>query len=92
MFRRLVLGIDHGGAGYGVLRGFPSWNLDMTLSKDFRVRERVSASLLFQFTNVLNHFVPSNPTVNIDSPQNFGVVTSQANTPRQMQFGLRIRF
>ena len=91
-FRRLILGLDHDGGGTGIVRGFGTWNLDMTLSKDFRARERVGATLMFQFTNVLNHFQPSNPTLNIDSPSSFGVVTSQANTPRQMQFGLRIRF
>jgi hypothetical protein len=91
-FRRLILGIDHGGNGYGVIRGFPTWNLDMTVAKQFRVREQMGATLMFQFTNILNHFQPSNPTVNIDSPASFGVVTGQANTPRRMQFGLRIHF
>ena len=91
-FRRLILGIDHGGNGTGVLRGFPTWNLDMTVAKEFRVMEQVGATLMFQFTNILNHFQPSNPAVNIDSPASFGVVTGQANTPRRIQFGLRIRF
>jgi hypothetical protein len=91
-FRRLILGIDNGGNGTGVLRGFPTWNLDMTLAKQFRFRERVGATLMFQFTNILNHFQPSNPTVSLDSLGSFGVVTGQANTPRRMQFGLRISF
>jgi hypothetical protein len=91
-FRRLILGIDHGGSGTGVLRGFPTWNLDMTVAKEFRATERVGATLIFQFTNILNHFQPSTPTVNIDSPGSFGVVTGAANTARRMQFGLRIRF
>jgi hypothetical protein len=91
-FRRLILGVDHEPGGYGVLRGFPTWNLDATLSKEFHVAERVSATLTFQFYNVLNHFQPSNPTVSIDSIASFGVVSSQANTPRRMQFGLRIGF
>jgi hypothetical protein len=47
---------------------------------------------MFQFTNVFNHFQPANPTLNIDSPQTWGVITSQANTPRQMEFGLRVQF
>jgi hypothetical protein len=91
-FRRLILGLDHNAGGWGRIRGFPTWNLDATLSKEFKVRERVAVSLSFQFTNVLNHFQPSNPTVNIDNTASFGVVTGQANTPRQTQFGLRIRF
>jgi hypothetical protein len=91
-FRRLVLGLDGSGGGAGVIRGFATWNLDATASKDIRVSERLGATLMIQATNVLNHFQPSNPTMNIDSPQTWGVITGQANTPRQMQFGLRIHF
>jgi hypothetical protein len=91
-FRRLILGLDTSGGGAGVVRGFPTWNLDATASKEIRATERIGATLIFQFTNVLNHFQPSNPTLNIDSPQTWGVVTGQANTPRQMEVGLRIHF
>lgn len=91
-FRRLVLGLDTSGGGAGVIRGFPTWNLDATASKDIRVSERFGATFIVQANNVLNHFQPSNPSMNIDSPQTFGVVTGQSNTPRQMQFGLRLRF
>lgn len=91
-FRRMVLGIDHGAGGAGLIRGFPTWNLDATVSKEIRATERIGATLIFQFTNVLNHFQPANPTVSIDSISSFGVVTGAANDPRQMQFGLRVRF
>ncbi|HKD05704.1 MAG TPA: carboxypeptidase-like regulatory domain-containing protein [Bryobacteraceae bacterium] len=91
-FRRLILGLDTTGGGAGVLRGLPTWNLDATLSKEIRGTERIGATVLFQFTNVLNHFQASNPSLNIDSPQTFGVITGQANTPRQMEFGLRVHF
>jgi hypothetical protein len=92
MFRRLILGVDHNGGGWGVLRGFPTWNLDMSISKEFRVLEQIGVSLIFQFTNILNHFQPANPSVNLDSPAGFGVVTNQTGNPRQLQFGLRVRF
>lgn len=91
-FGRLVLGLDGDSGGAGVLRAFPTWNLDTTISKDIRGTERVGATLIFQFTNVLNHFQASNPTLNLDSPQTWGVVNGQANTPRQLEFGLRVRF
>jgi len=91
-FRRMILGVDHSAGGSGQLRGFPTWNLDMTVSKEIRATERVSASLLFQFTNIMNHFQESNPTLSIDSTASFGVVNGQANTPRRVQFGLRIGF
>ena len=91
-FRRLILGLDTSGGGAGVIRGFPTWNLDATASKEIRATERVGATLIFQVTNVLNHFQPSNPGLDIDSPQTWGVVTGQANSPRQLEFGLRIHF
>src|SRR5260370_34330507 len=96
-FRRPVLGQDTNSGGAGVIRGFGFWNLDATISKDFRVTERLGATLSFQFVNILNHFVPADPTTNIDTASSFGVVTDQYTTPngaqnRSIEFGLRIRF
>lgn len=91
-FRRLILGVDTTGGGAGVLRGFPTWNLDMSVEKDFMATERFGVTFIAQFSNLLNHFQPSNPSLNIDSPQTWGVVTTQLNTPRQIEFGLRIHF
>jgi hypothetical protein len=91
-FRRLIVGLDSSGGGAGVIRGFPTWDLDATASKDIQATERIGATLIFQFTNILNHFQPANPSMNIDSPQTWGVVTGQGNSPRQMEFGLRLHF
>ena len=73
-FRPPILGLDRNTDGAGVIRNFPTWNLDATVSKDIRATERIGATLLFQFTNVLNHFQPAlstaaTPTLNINSPQ-----------------------
>lgn len=96
-FRPPVLGLDNNMNGAGPIRGFPTWNLDASLSRDFKATERIGATLTFQFVNVLNHFQAGNPSMNIDSPQTWGVVTSQATTAngaqsRWMEFGLRLRF
>ena len=96
-FRRPILGTDFNSGGAGVIRGFPFWNLDATISKDFRATEKIGATLTFQFVNLLNHFVPADPTTNIDSAGSFGVVTNQFTTPngaqsRAIEFGLRVRF
>jgi hypothetical protein len=96
-FRPPVLGLDNNMNGAGPIRGLPTWNLDASLSKDFRATERIAATLSFQFLNVLNHFQAANPSMNIDSPQTWGVVTAQATTAngaqsRSMEFGLRLRF
>ncbi len=93
-FGRLVLGEYTNGGGAGTLRNLPTWNLDMQVSKDFRIPLREGMGLTFnaQFLNMLNHFQPGTPSLNIDSPTTFGVITTQANTPRQMEFGLRLHF
>jgi len=91
-FRRPVLGQDFNDGGVGPIRGLPTWNVDLAVHKQFRVTELISAMLMFQFTNVLNHFQAANPTLNIDSPQTWGVISQQANSPRSMEFGLRVQF
>ncbi|MBV8820098.1 MAG: hypothetical protein JO022_17170, partial [Acidobacteriaceae bacterium] len=102
-FRRPVLGLDTNSGGAGVIRGFGFWNLDATISKDFRATEKIGATLIIQFTNVLNHFQPQDPAatsssnLNLDNPATFGVVTNQYTTPngaqsRSVEFGLRLRF
>jgi hypothetical protein len=91
-FRRVILGVDTRPGGAGPLRGFPTWNLDLAVMKDIRVREGIGATLSFQFVNVLNHFQPGNPSLSVDNPASFGVITGQANPPRQMEFGLRLFF
>jgi hypothetical protein len=80
LFRHPILGLDTTGGGAGVLRGLPSWSLDATVSKEIRATERFGATLIIQITNVLNHFQPENPTLNIDSPTTWGVITDQSTT------------
>lgn len=93
-FGRLVLGVNTNGGAAGVLRNFPTWNLDMQVGKDFRIpfREGIGMTFTAAFSNMLNHFQAGTPSLNIDSPTTFGVVTTQANTPRQVEFGLRLHF
>jgi hypothetical protein len=80
LFRHPILGLDTTGGGAGVLRGLPSWSLDATVSKEIRATERFGATLIIQITNVLNHFQPENPTLNVDSPTTWGVITDQSTT------------
>jgi Carboxypeptidase regulatory-like domain len=93
-FRPCVLGYDTNcGGGAGPLRTLPTWNLDAQIVKSLNVyKERVGAQFFFTFTNVLNHFQPSTPGGSLTSPTSFGQITSQANTPRSLEFGLRLHF
>jgi hypothetical protein len=95
-FRTPVLGVDTNTA-LGYARGFPFWNLDATLSKEFQATERIGATLTIQFVNIFNHFTPSDPTLSLATPSTFGVVTGQYTQPngaqaRWMEFGLRVHF
>jgi hypothetical protein len=92
-FRPCVLGIDTSCGGVGGLRGLPTWNLDATVAKEIGIhRERFGATLVFQFTNILNHMQPANPTLTLTSPNTFGAITDQSNSPRSTEFGFRLHF
>jgi hypothetical protein len=91
--RPCILGFDTSCGGYGNLRGLPQWNMDGALTKDFGIiKERLGAELRFQVTNVFNHVLMSNPSLSLTSPTLFGRITGQANTPRNMEFGIRLHF
>jgi hypothetical protein len=96
-----ILGLDSNTGGLGVFRGLPYWNVDMRVVKDIKVMERVSLQFQYVVTNLFNHPVFADPFqgdgvtgfgVDPTSAAGFGVVNSQGNNPRQMQFGLRITF
>lgn len=66
-------------------------NFDLSLLKNTKIAERVTFQIRAEFFNALNH--PAFGGANTDpTNSNFGRVTSQANLPRQIQFGGRILF
>ncbi len=67
--------------------------MDATLAKDVKFTERVGATFTVQFTNVFNHYQPSDPSsLTLTTPQNFGRITNAVYAARQMELGLRIHF
>lgn len=87
-----ILGIDSRDSGLGPISGMPYWNMDVSVSKNIRLAERVSFEFSTIFTNVLNHNVLADPSLSLTSASTWGVLSSQINTPRSMEFGLRARF
>jgi hypothetical protein len=87
--RNPILGLDGKDGGAGPLRGLPFWNLDLGITKKVNLNERFSASLHFDFENVLNHMQAADPCFNISDPTSWGVLgcggNLQANTPRRLQ-------
>jgi hypothetical protein len=78
--------------GQGMLRGLPRWDLSLSLGKETMVTERVSIGFGIDFVNIFNHVELNDPSTFLVSPASFGVLSSQYNSPRQIQFGLRVEF
>jgi hypothetical protein len=78
--------------GAGVLRGMPFWNVDFQVKKNIHINERFSAEFQSIFTNVFNHDQLADPILNLSAPASFGVLSTQVNTPRSIEIGVRFRF
>lgn len=63
-------------------------NFDLSIFKEFRFAERITSQLRGEFFNALNTPRFGGPNTSVTSAA-FGVITSQANSPRQIQFGLK---
>jgi hypothetical protein len=66
-------------------------NLDFSLFKNFRVTEKATVQFRAEAFNLTNTPQFGFPDMNFASQQ-FGVISSQANEPRQIQFGLKVLF
>ena len=103
-FRPALVGIDGNCGGAGRLRGQMRWNLDLGLTKDTRINERVGFQFYAQAFNVLNHMQWADPYLAINDPGDWGALEGQygaqtlggagasANYTRILQLGLRLRF
>ena len=72
-FRSVILSQDQR-HGRNVLRGLRRWSLDMSLLKETKITERVRFTIGFDFLNIFNHPIFNNPTLNLQTPANFGVI------------------
>lgn len=74
-----------------VLKGDGISNVDFALVKAIPITERVNFQFRTEFFNLLNHVQFGDPGTTLGA-NNFGVVTSQQNNPRLIQFGVRLVF
>jgi hypothetical protein len=79
-----------GNAGNDSLEGPGAVNVDVALSREFNVRERMRFELRFEAFNLANHPNFSNPD-NFLSDSTFGQIQSDAG-PRILQFAARFQF
>lgn len=74
------------------VRGPAFLNEDFSVFKNVRFTESVALQIRGEAYNVLNRVVFGGPAANINNPATFGIIGSQANTPRLIQLGAKIIF
>ncbi len=76
------------------IRTWGSYNIDSVLAKSFKMpyKEGHAITLRWESSNLLNNVVFGNPAFSKTSQSTWGRINNQANTPRQMQFGIRYDF
>ena len=75
---------------YG-LRGPLAYNQNVSLRREFNIRESLRLTIQADSINVFNFVNFGTPALNITSTS-FGAVTSQSNSPRVIQLSARITF
>ena len=96
-FRPFILGLDGSPSPDGNLRGLARWNVDLGVTKDTQITERMHAQAFVQAFNVFNKMEFNDPYLNIQDPADWGVLGSQYNTlngsyTRMIQLGIRLAF
>ncbi|MBV9304153.1 MAG: TonB-dependent receptor [Acidobacteriaceae bacterium] len=92
-----VVGVD-GSTGFGDLgrntfRGPFQQNWDFSAGKSFAITESQRLRVTADFFNLFNHPNFANPAfLDIESPSNFGQITSTVGTPRLIQFSAKYSF
>jgi hypothetical protein len=96
-----------GTAGRNIFRAPSFHNWDFSLVKTFKATERIGVQFRAEFFNILNHPNFANPAIlfnnDLGFPDTFGQVTATpdvaganpvigAGGPRNIQFGLKVRF
>ena len=72
-----------------ILRAHDVRNFDLSLFKSFALRQGMALQFRIEALNAFNRVQFSAPNTSVTS-SSFGVITAQANAPRQMQFGLKL--
>jgi hypothetical protein len=76
---------------YSGIRGPRIDNTDLSLFKNFAIREGKTLQFRSEFNNAFNHPRFGDPNTSPTS-LNFGVITTQANWPRVVEFALKLLF
>ena len=88
-FRAPALG-QWGNAGRNTITGPGQFTMGASMTRTFRVRDRMNMDIRLDANNVLNHVTYQSWVTSVSSPQ-FGLPT-QANSMRTVQASARLRF
>jgi len=81
----------YGNAGVGIISGPGIGEIDLALSRDMKIGERINLQFRGEFFNLTNHFIMGNPDTNLDS-STYGEILNSALPSRELEFGLRLTF
>jgi hypothetical protein len=81
-----------GNSGRNRFRSPPTWNLDLSLFKQFRAGERFKPEFRIEAGNVFNHTNWSGPDTGFTSINFLMFTPSSASSGRRVQLGLRLSF
>ena len=75
----------------GSVRSPWSFTTDLSVGKQFTIREEMNFEIRLEAKNALNHPVFAGPVTSVDD-ENFGKVFSTSVGPREVQLGLKFNF
>jgi hypothetical protein len=97
-FRAVNISSDGRDGTGNPLRGLGFWNLDARLGKTTSFHERYKVEFSADFFNIFNHVNFFQPTLNLQNPATFGVISQElvpadrTQGSRWIQLGLRLSF
>ena len=76
---------------YGGVRTPWAFNTDLSISKQFPIREEMNFEFRLEARNAFNHPVFGTPDLSLDDGT-FGTVSYTSNTPRELQLAIKFNF
>jgi hypothetical protein len=74
------------------IRGPRQDNLDFSVFKMFKFRERLQTTFRAEAFNATNHPIWNNPGLTVNDPGNFGITRLKGGNARQIQLALKVNF
>lgn len=83
---------NRGTLGRQTIENPGSWDFDANIRKTFRLTESKTLQVRLDATNILNHPMPNNPTLNINAADVLGYISGKTGAHREFQAQLRLGF